>query len=211
MLQRALPLPIRTPQGVRRLDPWPPVPTFVASSEPVPRGRPGESVRETPGRYPGFSCVRTRLTGPDGQSGDLVGVQVDRKTPGRRDLHSPTHRATAVAHCGSAHPRPRAGYRALRQLRPDLHPGRRRRRRLSVRPGVGPPGLRTAGPPALRPTHPRWPGRCQQWFRARSGAVAADVRMAPAKATGRTPRGLRVPVASTQPGRPLGCRSARLS
>src|SRR5205823_5721316 len=32
----------RTPApGVRRSDPWPPVPTFVATSESVPRGRPG--------------------------------------------------------------------------------------------------------------------------------------------------------------------------
>src|SRR3954451_1588162 len=58
----------RTPKGVHRLDPWPPVPTFVASSEPVPRGRPGESVREAPehpsgafvcpGKVAGRSAVR---------------------------------------------------------------------------------------------------------------------------------------------------------
>src|SRR4051794_31712095 len=55
-----------------RLDPWPPVPTFVASSEPVPRGRPGESVREAPESSPGLSCVR----GPSGPSGVGTGGAV---------------------------------------------------------------------------------------------------------------------------------------
>src|SRR3954449_11869871 len=46
-------VPQDTRKGVRRSDPWPPVPTFVASSESVPRGRPGGSVRGSPGQKSG--------------------------------------------------------------------------------------------------------------------------------------------------------------